>query len=491
MKKDKNKIINNFLDKELSIEKADGYPAFFEMTSIGFTNKLYDTNLASYKFGGSYFSQGEVNYIAILENQQWIGKNIIQKYLQDKKAVNLLYEKWRKNYGNMLEKYYGLFQENFSEISDKDLIEKSDELFNFYAKEISMPGFIDGFMFYADKRFVFLVEEFCKKNNIPDPITIASTLTASTEPSFFNEEQKDLLKIIKIAKNTKDKKTNNLIEKHLLKYSWIKSGYYGYKEYTREELLKELNDLMKGSVKIDNNFFIKNKKEKKELIKKYNFIEEILAISELSELFIKWQDYRKIYTLTFVALKEKILREVSRRKNIDFELLKYSLSNEIGKILMDKFVLSELSKRQRGCFLIHSNGKLREIYSGKEAVDFRKKITKKTKKDVLEIKGMVASMGKITGIVKIVLSIKNLDKVKDGDILVSPMTRPEHISAMKKAGAIVTDDGGITCHAAIVSRELGKPCIVGTKIATQVLKDGDLVEVDANNGVVRIIKRKK
>jgi pyruvate,water dikinase len=59
---------------------------------------------------------------------------------------------------------------------------------------------------------------------------------------------------------------------------------------------------------------------------------------------------------------------------------------------------------------------------------------------------------------------------------------------MKKAGAIITDEGGITCHAAIVSRELKKPCIIGTKIATQVFKDGDMVEVDAENGIVKIIR---
>tara|TARA_Y100000310_G_scaffold338021_1_gene426573 strand:- start:1597 stop:1776 length:180 start_codon:yes stop_codon:yes gene_type:complete len=59
---------------------------------------------------------------------------------------------------------------------------------------------------------------------------------------------------------------------------------------------------------------------------------------------------------------------------------------------------------------------------------------------------------------------------------------------MKKAAAFVTDEGGVTCHAAIVSREMKKPCIIGTKIATKVLKDNDLVEVDANKGIVRKIK---
>ena len=69
------------------------------------------------------------------------------------------------------------------------------------------------------------------------------------------------------------------------------------------------------------------------------------------------------------------------------------------------------------------------------------------------------------------------------------MTTPEFLSAMKKVAAFVTDEGGIACHAVIVAREIKKPCIIGTKIATQVLKDGDEVEVDAEQGVVRILRR--
>lgn len=69
------------------------------------------------------------------------------------------------------------------------------------------------------------------------------------------------------------------------------------------------------------------------------------------------------------------------------------------------------------------------------------------------------------------------------------MTTPDFVPIMKRASAFVTDEGGITCHAAIVSREMKKPCIIGTKIATQVLKDGDLVEVDADKGVVKILEK--
>lgn len=105
------------------------------------------------------------------------------------------------------------------------------------------------------------------------------------------------------------------------------------------------------------------------------------------------------------------------------------------------------------------------------------------------IKGQIAYKGIARGIVKILRYNDQVNEVNKGCVLVSPMTTPEHILAMKKAIAFVTDEGGITCHAAIVSREMKKPCIVGTKIATQVLHDGDEIEVDANKGIVKIIKK--
>ena len=69
------------------------------------------------------------------------------------------------------------------------------------------------------------------------------------------------------------------------------------------------------------------------------------------------------------------------------------------------------------------------------------------------------------------------------------MTSPAFVNLLKKTAGFITDEGGITCHAAIIARELKKPCIIGTKVATQVLQDGDLVEVDADKGVVRVINQ--
>lgn len=106
-----------------------------------------------------------------------------------------------------------------------------------------------------------------------------------------------------------------------------------------------------------------------------------------------------------------------------------------------------------------------------------------------EIGGNIASKGKVKGKAKIILDYKkDAPKMKKGDILVTDETDPTFLPVMLKAKAIITDRGGLLCHAAIVSRELKIPCITGTEIATHILKDGDTVEVDADKGVVKIIK---
>ncbi len=103
-----------------------------------------------------------------------------------------------------------------------------------------------------------------------------------------------------------------------------------------------------------------------------------------------------------------------------------------------------------------------------------------------EIKGVIAYQGKITGRVSIIVG-DNATSFSSGDVLVSVNSSPKLMPYIIKCSAIVTDEGGLGCHAAIVSREQKKPCIIGTKIATKVLKDGDMVEVDAEKGVVRKI----
>ena len=102
------------------------------------------------------------------------------------------------------------------------------------------------------------------------------------------------------------------------------------------------------------------------------------------------------------------------------------------------------------------------------------------------IKGSVAYSGKKTGKVCQIYTKEDFKKFEKGDILVTTMTTPKFTPILKLAGAIVTDEGGITCHAAIIARELKIPCIIGCKNATEILKNDMIVEVSANEGIINI-----
>jgi pyruvate,water dikinase len=130
------------------------------------------------------------------------------------------------------------------------------------------------------------------------------------------------------------------------------------------------------------------------------------------------------------------------------------------------------------------------IVQARAVTTFKKKEKKEVTEEIKEIeekvltKGETASPGVASGKVRIIKDISELDKIKSGDIMVTTMTTPDMVPAMQKAAAIVTNEGGLTCHAAIVSREMGIPCIVGTGNATEVLKDGQEVTVHATHGMV-------
>lgn len=127
-----------------------------------------------------------------------------------------------------------------------------------------------------------------------------------------------------------------------------------------------------------------------------------------------------------------------------------------------------------------------QIVTGKDMEEVEKTIRRVESEEI--VKGSTAYPGKVRGTIALVMDATKVKKFTEGSILVAGMTRPEYLPLMKKAAAFVTDGGGILCHAAIVARELKKPCVIGTEIATKVFKSGDLVEVDADNGIVKKLK---
>jgi len=236
--------------------------------------------------------------------------------------------------------------------------------------------------------------------------------------------------------------------------------------------------------------------EQEQCIKKFKLKEEVIDLFSIMQTVTLMQDDRKMinaqvcYYLNGIIMGDLAKRfGISRELSlyIETELLKnYSKEGDVGK------VKKELKDRADFCVIIQEAEKYK-VYTKDSALNKLKEIGIPWGEEhdgVTEIKGSVANRGKYKGKVRVLKSSSGVEDFEEGCVIVTGMTTPDFVPLMKKAGAIVTDEGGITSHAAIVSRELDLPCIIGTKIATKVLKDGDLVEVDADKGIVRIIERK-
>lgn len=309
---------------------------------------------------------------------------------------------------------------------------------------------------------------------------------------FIKEEAETIVKDFKKINKIIDKKIKN----HVKKFGWVVYVYEGPSTNYNDYILA-IKDFLKSGIsaieKLDkiekSETELKLKQEK--IIKKlrpdaYN----LMVINLAQDIgYIKlWRREMQSYSYCLI---EGLLREIAKRLGLSIKQLRFVLPEELENIIKNKKNLrvEKINERMKHCALVLSREKIKMI-QGKEMNIFIKdikieKINKKTK----IIKGDTACTGRKKGKVKIINTPEDMKKMEVNDILVSFATNPNLMPAIRKAGAIVTDEGGLTCHAAIVSRELNIPCVVGTKIATKVLKDGDLVEVDADKGIIRIIDK--
>lgn len=206
---------------------------------------------------------------------------------------------------------------------------------------------------------------------------------------------------------------------------------------------------------------------------------------------IEMRDMRREYIKRLVTIKSNLARELSLRVGLPEECIPFvSIEDYMTRAYIKKDFFKEIHEREEGYLLIF-NDTTKEAHvtpamETKNMLD-RLNATRGNSETEGILRGTSAYRGVVQGTVAHIETKEEFNKFKEGDILITSMTRVEFVPLMKKAAAIVTDEGGITCHAAIVSRELKKPCIIGTKNATQVLKDGDFVEVNANEGRVTVL----
>ena len=236
------------------------------------------------------------------------------------------------------------------------------------------------------------------------------------------------------------------------------------------------------------------RRKRKNLIAEYGIeVKSIQSFFDLLDNFNTFHDYRKEIQMRSNQIIYRVLREIPNRFGLSFEDLMWYFNNEIEDLLLKNVMVPSeiITERKEGLvFHIHKD-KIRKYFGQKAVKQLEKLVLSVVRaKGGNEIRGFSASVGKISGTVFVCkdASVANVSMPK-GAILVTSMTTLDFIPAMRRAKAIVTDDGGATCHAAVVSREFGIPCVVGAKVATQVLKTGDEVEVDGRKGTVTIISK--
>jgi len=367
-------------------------------------------------------------------------------------------------------------------LSADSLIKLYNRFYQVYLEEFKQFMILgDAVSMQAEKYLIPIFKKVLKS----DFDSIFPQLLVTKHKSFIEEESIDRQKIINQLRQEK-KLSLNVFSRHAHNYFYIQNNYAKGDQLTADDFKKIIKADLKHKSDISPTVSKRQQlRIKNQLIKKYKLSSFHKQLLYVMDEFFGIQDTRKKYVLISNYFQFVFLQEAARRSRIPLELLKYTVFPEYSLILSKKINIQTLKQRAKFCVCINTI-KGYEVLAGTKA----KKVAnylKDVKNPLKVIKGMTASMGIFKGRVRLILKIHDMVNMNKGDILVTSMTRPEMVPVMKLAGAIITDEGGVTSHAAIISRELHIPCIIGTKLATQVLKDGDMVEVDANKGIVKIL----
>lgn len=349
---------------------------------------------------------------------------------------------------------YGFYLKEFEE-QIKTSEEKEKKIIEYFRRSMKMAGTVPYFMFEQK------LQEVLKQKKIPAHV-IPASVTDITQA--FLDLEGIAAKHKKHLGRLKKKKDNEISEflkqdlhRFCEKYAYLGMKYFKGKPWTIPEAFRML-------FSVD-----RRKKIKKRRIKDPHVD---IAAQILRLRTIKWELMCKGTYL----FRKYIINHFSQEFAYT-DLLKMRL-NEILGMLQRQLPIDEIDDR-----------KLFIMNLGREGVrllpDYEDKIERTEKSMIEEIRGQCAQPGKVVGRVKVCLTPEECKKVNRGDILVTKMSTPDFLPAMRKAAAFITDIGGITSHAAIISREMGKPCIIDTKIATKALRDGDLVKVDAEKGTIK------
>jgi phosphoenolpyruvate synthase/pyruvate phosphate dikinase len=381
----------------------------------------------------------------LIQTSKDIKKQSDKKYL-DKKQMHKLLKKYLSEANNyMIFQNIALFEDMISDLTNK------------------------------------LVKKYSK--NKKEYNTLLELITTSNRLTAIEKEKNEFLCL-------GVKKDSVSINKHVKKYSWLALRFFIGKPWTKELVLQRLKNYTPVKARLELEKIVSSRQTRELQINKVtkNFSKKDKEIVELIRniVFLRTQRTDFFQESSYYVLP--LIKKIATELKITYNDLLYLSASEVLLSLKNKFnYLTCIKKRKKG-FLVFFDYNQNIVLESTDALKYIKQrpILKQNLKTTKKISGQTGFLGKATGKVKIIKSAKDNMKVKKGDIVVAIMTTPNFIPALEKAAAFITDEGGITCHAAIIAREMKKPCIIGTKNATKLLKDGDIIKVDADKGIIKI-----
>lgn len=336
-------------------------------------------------------------------------------------------------------------------------------------------------------------------------VEIFTLLSTPTKTTTLRQEELDwlelLIRVKQESKDINDKEVQEALKIHQQKYHLLHLGdgakiltleFFVSKFEEDEHLsLQELQTKFGGLKAMPE----KIESEKQQVIKEYEIPDDIIKMEQILAEIGHWRLEMRIQGWAPVQyFHTQLVKEAGNRLGIPNDKIIFATYEEVIGFLEGKSWDMNLLDARNNSYLFAVENGVAKIYSGHDAEKkFNQLVEKVNLEDVREIKGNTAMKGKRTGTAVVFRwgddMTAKMKLIGDNTILVAGQTRPELMPLIAKSKAIVTDEGGITSHAAIVSRELGIPCVIGTKIATLLIKDGDLIEVDADQGMVRILDK--
>lgn len=319
-----------------------------------------------------------------------------------------------------------------------------------------------------------------------DPAVAFSILSTPHEESALKQEERDLLTLVIQQSGQK------ALLRHAQKHEWLNYQYKGpvydfHYFYDRYKCIKppQARKLLAEMASKDD----QTKKEQGRLMGRLKFDQHQTDLIKMAQALVFIKDYRKEALYHGMYSYEPFLRELGKRFDLSIDQVRAMHDWEIISMLKkSRVVVRDLNQRLKTCAVLVKQNDLTVLTGAKLKTFLAKLKWEKVKRQKSnQFEGTCAYPGKVRGRIKIINIPEQVSKMKQGDILVAHNTNPNLIPAMKMAAALISGAGGLTCHTAIVARELRIPSVVGVTGIDKILKDGDTVEVDANNGTIKKI----